>query len=168
MDLSCKSHFLKLYLNLVLVDNFFFWFSCQPCPHSFHGYWGRRSSLPSVETLVLIVRFHPIFHKFWSFIILSYLAVSSSYYSAYFTGRIDATDSRMGLARMVNDAKASSPSCNCKIKKIEIKGKPHLVLFATKSISEGCELRYDYGDPSAWWRRQVSTFCKRVMLVSCK
>ena len=30
-----------------------------------------------------------------------------------------------------------------------------LVLFAASDVSEGTELRYDYGDSKLWWRKKV-------------
>ncbi|XP_071796312.1 uncharacterized protein [Asterias amurensis] len=66
---------------------------------------------------------------------------------------IDATmDKQMG--RFVNDAKA--PFANCKALKFDkFPGGVRICLFATKDISPGTELRYDYGEPNLSWRKLV-------------
>ncbi|XP_033730179.1 uncharacterized protein LOC117319494 isoform X1 [Pecten maximus] len=39
------------------------------------------------------------------------------------------------------------------MKKIVLNGEVHLVLFATRQVSPGDELLYDYGEDSLWWRK---------------
>ena len=56
------------------------------------------------------------------------------------------------LAKMVNDQIPSKT--NCKMKKMVLDGKPRLLLYATKNIKCGKELRYDYGVGDLPWRRQ--------------
>ncbi|KAL3045393.1 hypothetical protein OYC64_013628 [Pagothenia borchgrevinki] len=53
------------------------------------------------------------------------------------------------LGRLAND---NHRNPNCRVKKIVVKGTPHLCLFAVKEIFPEEELTYNYGD-SAWpWR----------------
>lgn len=65
------------------------------------------------------------------------------------------------LGRFVND----SPKrlANCAPKAMFLGGKPRLLLFATKYITVGTELRYDYGGGSLPWR-MVNLFLKIVIL----
>ena len=46
------------------------------------------------------------------------------------------------------------------MRKIVVDGQPRLCLFAKKDITEGTEIRYDYGEPSAVlpWRKEVHHF----------
>jgi len=65
---------------------------------------------------------------------------------------IDASEShRHRLARFVND----SPKrfANCAPKVMSINGRPRVLLFASKKIAVGTELRYDYGGGSLPWRK---------------
>jgi len=58
------------------------------------------------------------------------------------------------LGRYANDAKARSRACNCYVKTLIVEGKPHNILFASKDIAAGQEIRYDYGGGSALpWRK---------------
>jgi len=54
----------------------------------------------------------------------------------------------------VNDSGTPTNAC---MRKVIVKGIPHLVLFATKNINAGEEILYNYGDKShnLWWRRKV-------------
>ncbi|XP_035981142.1 uncharacterized protein LOC110368365 isoform X2 [Fundulus heteroclitus] len=62
---------------------------------------------------------------------------------------IDASHEDGSFGRIVND---DHKSPNCKMKKLIVKDKPHLCLFAIKNIQAECEITYDYGD-SLWpWR----------------
>ncbi|XP_048826657.1 uncharacterized protein LOC125704732 isoform X2 [Brienomyrus brachyistius] len=75
----------------------------------------------------------------------------------YFNGKlfcIDAARDDGSLGRLVNDDHVSP---NSKMKKITISGKPHLCLFATRSISPGEEITYNYGDSDWPWRCKVAT-----------
>ena len=58
-----------------------------------------------------------------------------------------------GACRMVNDEKGRG--ANTVMKVITVQGTPNLGLFAKRSIRSGEELRYDYGDDSAPWRKKV-------------
>lgn len=60
---------------------------------------------------------------------------------------------------------------NCKMKKIEVNGNPHLCLFALNDVKEGEEITYDYGGDDCPWRTQVcwtvhsvwnSSYCSRM------
>ncbi|XP_066523424.1 histone-lysine N-methyltransferase set-1-like [Hoplias malabaricus] len=64
---------------------------------------------------------------------------------------VDASQEDDSLGRLVNE-NAKHP--NCKMKTIEVKGKPHLCLFSLKDIIPGEELHYDYGDGDWPWREQ--------------
>jgi len=70
--------------------------------------------------------------------------------------RIDGTATNR-LGRYVNDAKSGSKECNSKMKLVLIEGYPRLCLFATCDITEGVEIRYDYGDDdeNLYWRHKV-------------
>lgn len=62
---------------------------------------------------------------------------------------IDATYRHDCLGRSVNDASKS----NTVMKKVILRGIPHLALFATQDIEIGDEITYDYGDGNnLWWR----------------
>ena len=50
---------------------------------------------------------------------------------------------------------------NCVIKMIPFDGEPHLCIFAKKQIMKDEELRYDYGENCATWRK-VSTTTIRI------
>ena len=65
------------------------------------------------------------------------------------------------LGRSVNDF--PKRFANCAPKAMFLGGKPRLLLFATKYITVGTELRYDYGGGSLLWR-MVSLFVKIVIL----
>ena len=53
---------------------------------------------------------------------------------------------------MVNDGVYA----NSLMKIVFVSNVPHLCLFATKSISVGTEIRYNYGDKkNLWWRKKV-------------
>jgi SET domain-containing protein len=66
---------------------------------------------------------------------------------------IDATDNER-LGRFVNDAQKRSQTCNCTTKLLTVENRPHIVLFASKDISVGQEIRYDYGGGTALpWRK---------------
>lgn len=51
---------------------------------------------------------------------------------------------------------------NCKMKRIDVEGRPHLCLFALEDIKEGEEITYDYGGEDCPWRMQVC-----VMTAQC-
>jgi len=61
-----------------------------------------------------------------------------------------------GLGRFVNDAVACE--ANCKMHVVEFDKKPHLALFATKTILPSEEIRYDYG---------VQNLPRRKVIFSC-
>uniref|UniRef100_A0AAR2L5V7 SET domain-containing protein n=1 Tax=Pygocentrus nattereri TaxID=42514 RepID=A0AAR2L5V7_PYGNA len=44
---------------------------------------------------------------------------------------------------------------NCRMKMIEVDGRPHLCLFAIEDIKEGDEITYDYGGGDWPWRKKV-------------
>lgn len=57
---------------------------------------------------------------------------------------VDATKETDRLGRLINHSKNG----NCQTKLHDIKGKPHLILVASRDIEVGEELLYDYGDRS--------------------
>ncbi|XP_062419595.1 uncharacterized protein LOC134132279 isoform X3 [Pungitius pungitius] len=62
---------------------------------------------------------------------------------------IDASKEDGTLGRLANDDHINP---NCRVKRITVKGRPHLCLFAVKAIFPGEEITYNYGD-SCWpWR----------------
>ncbi|XP_058628934.1 histone-lysine N-methyltransferase set-1-like [Onychostoma macrolepis] len=62
---------------------------------------------------------------------------------------VDAARDDGSLGRLVNDDHINP---NSRIRTISVDGKPHLCLFATRSISPGEEITYDYGDSEWPWR----------------
>ncbi|XP_033738787.1 dentin sialophosphoprotein-like isoform X2 [Pecten maximus] len=69
-----------------------------------------------------------------------------------FTYSIDATNTTGRAGNLVNDG-ILKRHFNCKMKKIVLNGEVHLALFATRQISPGDKLLYDYGEDSLWWRK---------------
>ncbi|XP_029642245.1 N-lysine methyltransferase KMT5A-A-like [Octopus sinensis] len=57
---------------------------------------------------------------------------------------VDATDESGRLGRLINHSRSG----NCRTKLIGIKGRPYLILVASRNINNGEELLYDYGDRS--------------------
>ena len=45
---------------------------------------------------------------------------------------------------------------NAEMRLVEVDMKPHLALFARRSIAKGEEIRYDYNAPNLPWRNQVN------------
>ncbi|XP_067278152.1 uncharacterized protein [Pseudorasbora parva] len=66
---------------------------------------------------------------------------------------IDASREDGSFGRIVND---DHKHPKCKMKKIDVNGKPHLCLFALHDIKEGEEITYDYGGEDYPWRTQMS------------
>ena len=62
---------------------------------------------------------------------------------------------------MVNDDHRKP---NCKMKLVEFDGKECLALFAICNIEIGTELRYDYGDPTSYWRKVIFFFIPFICL----
>ncbi|XP_029918133.1 N-lysine methyltransferase KMT5A-A-like [Myripristis murdjan] len=67
---------------------------------------------------------------------------------------IDASREDGSFGRLVNDEHRHP---NCKMKKIEVNGNPHLCLFALSDIKEGEEITCDYGGEDCPWRTQVTS-----------
>ncbi|XP_063353720.1 histone-lysine N-methyltransferase EHMT2-like [Pelmatolapia mariae] len=67
---------------------------------------------------------------------------------------VDASQEDGSLGRLVNDNHIS-PSAKMKI--LNINGKPHLCLFASRDISPGEEIDYNYGDSDWPWRCKTET-----------
>lgn len=67
---------------------------------------------------------------------------------------IDATHVSHGLCRFVNDEKHGNAVMKLKI----FNNYPRLCLFAAKNIDPGEEIRYDYGDENAPWRKVLFHF----------
>ncbi|XP_037401123.1 uncharacterized protein LOC119265232 isoform X3 [Pygocentrus nattereri] len=65
---------------------------------------------------------------------------------------IDAAREDGSFGRLVNDEHQHP---NCRMKKIDVNGKPHLCLFALNDIKEGEEVTYDYGGEDCPWRTKV-------------
>ena len=53
----------------------------------------------------------------------------------------------------MNDAREEDKACNARMKKILANGKVCLALFASQFIHKGDEVRYDYGEEDAHWRK---------------
>ncbi|TRY84947.1 hypothetical protein DNTS_019025 [Danionella cerebrum] len=71
---------------------------------------------------------------------------------------IDASREDGSFGRLVNDEHRHP---NCRMKKVEVEGKPHLCLFALKDIKDGEEISYDYGGDDCPWRVQME-LCANV------
>ena len=67
---------------------------------------------------------------------------------------IDGNHDLTSACRMANDSNRA-PYKNCIMRVVIHNNRPHLCLFAIRDIGEGEELRYDYGDPSAPWRKPL-------------
>uniref|UniRef100_A0AAQ6AIE4 SET domain-containing protein n=1 Tax=Amphiprion ocellaris TaxID=80972 RepID=A0AAQ6AIE4_AMPOC len=67
---------------------------------------------------------------------------------------IDASRDDGSFGRLVNDDHRHP---NCKMKRIDVNGIPHLCLFALNDIKEGQEITYDYGGEDCPWRTQMTT-----------
>ncbi|XP_073697250.1 uncharacterized protein [Garra rufa] len=67
---------------------------------------------------------------------------------------IDASREDGSFGRIVND---DHKHPNCKMKKMDVNGKPHLCLFALNDIKEGEEITYDYGEEDYPWRTQKTS-----------
>lgn len=83
----------------------------------------------------------------------------------FFLKSIDASREDGSLGRLINDDHRQP---NCKMKKINVNGKPHLCLFAVNDIKEGEEITYDYGGSDCPWRTQVRSLAKSEVLRSMK
>ncbi|XP_053095564.1 histone-lysine N-methyltransferase SETD5-like isoform X4 [Pangasianodon hypophthalmus] len=82
-------------------------------------------------------------------------AMKAFMYEFRFNGRllcVDASREDGSLGRLVNDDHISP---NSKMKIITEEGKPHLCLFATRSIDPGEEITYDYGNSELPWRNKI-------------
>lgn len=71
---------------------------------------------------------------------------------------VDAAKEDGSLGRIVNDDHINP---NAKMKYLTVEGKPHLCLFATRDISPGEEITYNYGESDWPWR------CKVVKILLC-
>ncbi|GAA6231476.1 uncharacterized protein LOC108899356 [Lates japonicus] len=72
---------------------------------------------------------------------------------------VDAAKEDGSLGRIVNDDHINP---NAKMKYLTVEGKPHLCLFATRDISPGEEITYNYGESEWPWR------CKTLEETSMK
>ena len=60
-----------------------------------------------------------------------------------------------GVGKYIND---DYKKPNCKVKLVKIDGQLVLAVYALRDIREDTELRYDYGDDQAYWRKVGLTF----------
>lgn len=75
---------------------------------------------------------------------------------------VDAAKEDGSLGRLVNDDHINP---NAKMKYLTVEGKPHLCLFATRDISPGEEITYNYGDSDWPWRcKVVQVILKDILL----
>ncbi|XP_036415626.1 uncharacterized protein LOC118799720 [Colossoma macropomum] len=65
---------------------------------------------------------------------------------------IDSAKEDGSFGRLVND---DHKHPNCRMKMIEVDGRPHLCLFAIEDIKQGDEITYDYGGNDWPWRKKV-------------
>ncbi|CAG5864309.1 unnamed protein product, partial [Menidia menidia] len=73
----------------------------------------------------------------------------SSCLAFMFAFNIDASRDDGSFGRLINDEHRRP---NCRMKKIDVNGNPHLCLFALNDIKEGEEITYDYGGEDCPWR----------------
>ncbi|XP_048846148.1 uncharacterized protein LOC125717126 isoform X21 [Brienomyrus brachyistius] len=73
---------------------------------------------------------------------------------------IDASKEDGSFGRLVNDDHRHP---NCRMKKIDVNGNPHLCLFALNDINEGEEISYDYGGDDCPWRKQTTSITANAM-----
>uniref|UniRef100_A0A8W8NXV7 SET domain-containing protein n=1 Tax=Magallana gigas TaxID=29159 RepID=A0A8W8NXV7_MAGGI len=66
---------------------------------------------------------------------------------------VDGTYSKQ-KGKYVNDAAPKSKQNNSVMKILEVDGVPHLVLYASRKICKGEEIRYDYGEKNLPWRKK--------------
>lgn len=78
----------------------------------------------------------------------------------FFSSSIDASVEDKSLGRLVNDDHRR-PSC--KMKTVEVEGRPHLCLFALRDIDPGEEITYDYGKADWPWCKMVN-YCIALLL----
>ena len=95
------------------------------------------------------------FHTFLS-LIINKVALICIFIFVY---SLDATTYVGRLGRFVNDGVGDE--INAKMRKLGA-STPHLVLFATKPIQIGEEIRYDYGAKDLWWRKTVGHYATIV------
>lgn len=81
-----------------------------------------------------------------------------------FLHSVDASQEDGSLGRLVNDD-GNFP--NCKMKTVEVQGRPHLCLFALRDIMPGEELHYNYGNADWPWRVEVM-LAKHLIPVSAE
>ena len=67
------------------------------------------------------------------------------------------------MGRMVNDSPRQK--ANSTMKRIAVKGRTYLCLFAVKDLEENTELRYEYGLTDLPWRKQGRNF--NMLCVTC-
>lgn len=96
-----------------------------------------------------------IFHGYILWYLHGYVSISIS---------IDASREDGSFGRLVNDEHRHP---NCRMKRTDVKGKPHLCLFALNDIKEGEEISYDYGGEDYPWRTQVCCIKWLIVLQLC-
>lgn len=79
----------------------------------------------------------------------------------FFSCSVDASDEDNSLGRLVNDDHVAP---NCDVRTVVHEGKPHLCLFASKKISAGEEITFNYGDASYPWRPEVRLKTRAMVL----
>lgn len=124
-------------------------FSCLPS--SGEGKHGGKTSNCACTILFHIIILHSS-RPSEALILQWYILLYSLFSHVSFFLSIDASRDDGTLGRLVNDDHRSP---NCKMKKIEVNGNPHLCLFALNDIKEGEEITYDYGGDDCPWRTQV-------------
>ncbi|XP_077363822.1 uncharacterized protein LOC144007799 [Festucalex cinctus] len=67
---------------------------------------------------------------------------------------VDAATEDESLGRLVNDDHINP---NATMKYLNVQGKPHLCLFATRAFDSGEEITYNYGDSDWPWRSKESS-----------
>ncbi|XP_058845950.1 uncharacterized protein LOC131697937 [Acipenser ruthenus] len=70
-----------------------------------------------------------------------------------FRQSVDTAQEDLSLGRLVND---DHKKPNCKMKNINVEGKPHLCLFVLRNITCGEEITYNYGPVNWPWRIMVT------------
>ncbi|CAK6966436.1 unnamed protein product [Scomber scombrus] len=76
--------------------------------------------------------------------------------------RIDTSRDDGSFGRLSNDEHRHP---NCRMKKIDVNGNPHLCLLALNDIKDGEEITYDYGGEDCPWRTEMTSTAAESMAV---
>lgn len=108
--------------------------------------------------------FSTVFFKYlWCFQIYLLFRTQEIHLLLFFS--VDGNTDLTSICRMVNDAHRQ-PNKNAVMKIIGDVNDLHLCLFALRDIKENAEIRYDYGNTEAPWRKAIHKVCLYFILPS--